>query len=124
MTASRRTLRKSPCVTKKIGSSLKSRYSGPDQGSIRGQGFKMQNRWRAWILTVAAALSFSPALWTQTSARPEAATNTPDLSGMWVQAPARLPGRFSAEDAPLQPWAQEVYKVNRQGVTDPRQSGL
>src|SRR5262245_34763017 len=84
----------------------------------------MQNRWRSWILTVAAAFSLSPVLWAQTSARPEPGQNTPDLSGMWVQAPARLPGRFSDADAPLQPWAQDIYKVNRQGVTDPRQSGL
>src|SRR2546428_14178774 len=84
----------------------------------------MQNRWTAWILTVAAALSLSPALWAQTSARPEVARNTPDLSGIWIQSPGRLQGRFSAEDAPLQPWALEVYKANRQGATNPGQSGL
>ena len=84
----------------------------------------MQNRWTAWILTVAVALSLSPALWAQTSARPEVARNTPDLSGIWIQSPGRLQGRFSAEDAPLQPWALEVYKANRQGVTNPGQSGL
>src|SRR5213594_2940260 len=84
----------------------------------------MQNRWTAWIFTVVAALSFSPALWAQTSARPEAAKNTPDLSGIWVQQPGRLQGRFGAEDAPLQPWALETYRANRQGVTNPGQSGL
>ena len=47
----------------------------------------MQNRWTAWILTIAAALSLSPALWAQ----------TPDLSGIWTQQAGRLGGRFSAE---------------------------
>jgi hypothetical protein len=83
----------------------------------------MQNRWRACILTVAAALSFWPVLWAQTSARPEAAPNTPDLSGIWIQPPGRLTRRFSAEDAPLQPWALQIYKVNREGATDPNRNG-
>jgi hypothetical protein len=83
----------------------------------------MQNSWRAWILTVAAALSFSPVLWAQTSARPEASKNTPDLSGTWIQSPGSLNRRFSAEDAPLQPWALETYKANREGATDPNRSG-
>ena len=74
----------------------------------------MQNRWTAWILTIAAALSLSPALWAQ----------TPDLSGIWTQQAGRLGGRFSAEEAPLQPWALELYKTNREGVTDIGQSGL
>ena len=83
----------------------------------------MQNRWRAWILTVAAALSFLPVLWAQISARPEAAKNTPDLSGTWIQPPGRLNRRFSAEDAPLQLWALEIYKANREGATDPNRNG-
>src|SRR5262245_38200269 len=84
----------------------------------------MQIRWTAWIFTVAAALSVSPVLWAQTSARPGADKNTPDLSGLWTQQPGRLPGRFGAEDAPLQPRALEIYKANREGVTNPGQSGL
>ena len=84
-----------------------------------------QNGWLALILTAAAALTFSPALRAQTPARPgpAAAQNPPDLSGMWIQAPGRLSRRFSAEDAPLQPWAQETYKVNREGATDPNRNG-
>ena len=83
----------------------------------------MQNRWTAWILTVVAVLSFSPVLWAQTSARPEAAPNGPDLSGIWTQQPGRLSRRFSGEDAPLQPWALEIYKANRGGATDPNRNG-
>jgi hypothetical protein len=84
----------------------------------------MRNRWTARILAIAAAFSFSPVLWAQNSARPGEAKNTPDLSGIWTQQPGRLPGRFGAEDVPLQPWALEIYKANRQGVTNPRESGL
>jgi len=73
----------------------------------------MQHRWTAWILTIAVTLSLSPVLCAQT-----------DLSGIWTQQPGRLGGRFSAEEAPLQPWALELYKTNREGVTDIGQSGL
>ena len=83
----------------------------------------MQNRWRVWILTVAAAFSVVPALWAQTSARPAPAKETPDLSGIWIQPPGTLNRRFSAEEAPLQPWALEIYKANRQGATNPNGNG-
>ena len=84
----------------------------------------MQNRWTGWIIAVAAALSISPLLRAQTSAPPGADKNTPDLSGIWTYQPGKLPGRFGEEDAPLQPWALQIYKANREGVTNPRQSGL
>jgi hypothetical protein len=42
---------------------------------------------------------------------------------MWIQVPGRLSRRFSAEDAPLQPWALEIYKTNREGATDPNRNG-
>ncbi len=77
----------------------------------------------ASILIIAAAFSFSPVLWAQTSPRPEAAKNTPDLSGVWTQEPGRLIRRFSAEDAPLQAWAMEIYKANREGATDSNSNG-
>ncbi|OLD69142.1 MAG: hypothetical protein AUG08_12450 [Acidobacteria bacterium 13_1_20CM_2_55_15] len=83
----------------------------------------MQNRLLTLMLTVVAAVSFSPLLWAQTPARPEAAKNTPDLSGMWIQEPGKLTRRFSADDAPLQPWALEIYKANRGGATDPNRNG-
>ncbi|PYS15570.1 MAG: hypothetical protein DMG17_14340 [Acidobacteria bacterium] len=83
----------------------------------------MQNRLLTLMLTVVAAVSFSPLLWAQTPARPEAAKNTPDLSGMWIQEPGKLTRRFSADDAPLQPWALEIYKANRGGATDPNGNG-
>ena len=83
----------------------------------------MQNRWTACILTVAAAFSLSPLLCAQTSARPEAAQKMPDLSGVWTQQPGRLSRRFSADDAPLQPSVQEIYKANRGGATDANSNG-
>src|SRR5207247_9609389 len=83
----------------------------------------MQTRLLTLMLTVVAALSFSPVLWAQTPARPEAAKNTPDLSGMWIQEPGKLTRRFSADDAPLQPWALGIYKANRGGPPDPNRTG-
>src|SRR2546422_10288646 len=82
----------------------------------------MQNRLLTLMLTVVAAVSFSPLLWAQTPARPEAAKNTPDLSGMWIQEPGKLTRRFSADDAPLQPWALEIYKANRGAAQAPTET--
>ena len=80
----------------------------------------------ASILTLAAPC-FLPVLFAQspTRPRPEAAQNPPDLSGMWMQPRGeRLALRFRPEDPPLQPWALEIYKKNRNGVTDISRSGL
>jgi len=99
----------------------------------------MQNRWMDRILRAATALALSPLLFAQTAPGPAAARstvaqggeqsrtakNTPDLSGTWMQPRGeKLSARFRAEDAPLQPWALEMYKTNREGVTDPNRSGL
>ena len=85
----------------------------------------MRNRWMASILTVGAALALSPVLFAQTSTRPQAAKATPDLSGMWaIPRGDRLALRFRTEDPPLQPKALEIYKKNREGVTDISRSGL
>jgi hypothetical protein len=66
------------------------------------------------MVAVAAALTWMPA----------GSAQTPDLSGMWMQPRGiELSRRFSAEDAPLQPWALEVYKDNREGATDPNRNG-
>jgi len=44
---------------------------------------------------------------------------------MWILPRGdRLLHRFRVEDPPLQPWAQEIYKVNRQGATNVTQSGV
>src|SRR5438128_10656719 len=83
----------------------------------------MQNRLLTLMLTVVAAVSFSPLLWAQTPARPEAAKTTPDLSGMWIQEPGKLTRRFSAEDAPLEPKGVEKGKGERGGATDPNRKG-
>ena len=77
----------------------------------------MQNRLLSSILTMAAALAFSPRILAQTPAQP-------DLSGTWLPPRDGHHRRFSPEDAPLQPWAMEIYKINRQGVTDPYEQGL
>ena len=80
----------------------------------------------AVILIAAAGLAFSPALLpdglAQTPARPQAKA-TPDISGIWIQAPGKLTRRFSAEDPPFQPWALEIYKDNREGATDANRNG-
>src|SRR5262245_4186681 len=83
----------------------------------------MRNRWTARILAIAAAFSFSPFLRAQNSAPPGAAKNTPDLSGIWIQQQGRLSRRFSAEEAPLQPWALEAYKANHGGAADANANG-
>jgi hypothetical protein len=84
----------------------------------------MQNRWMGRILRVATALALSPALFAQTSPRP-AAQSGADLSGMWIIPRGdRLTSRFREEDAPLQAWALEMYKANRQGVRNLSGSGV
>ena len=57
---------------------------------------------------------------------PNAQTGTakPDLSGIWEQAGGGFSRRFTREDPPLQPGALEVYKRNREGVTNPAEQGL
>ena len=100
----------------------------------------MPKRFLAPSLGLMAALVFSIAVHAQTS-RPaktgqsKTASPVPDLSGIWVEAGAPgsgiklAPGamnfrRFTKEDPPLQPWALEKFKYNREGVTDPNESGL
>jgi len=87
-------------------------------------GFQMQNRWLSRILRVATALAICPMLFAQTPARPEAARSAPNLSGMWKQSYRGLASRYSAEDAPLQPWALGIFKANREGIPDPSNQGL
>ena len=84
----------------------------------------MPNRWMGLILGVSTALALSSLLFAQTPARSEAAKGPSDLSGMWRQPPGGLTDRFSTEDAPLQLWALEIYKANREGVMDSSSSGL
>ncbi len=79
-----------------------------------------------WILAVVAVLAFAPVLFSQTAAEPEAAKARPDLSGNWVLIIE--PGdpdekQFSLEAPPLQPWAMEIYKANREGTTSPNDRG-
>jgi len=88
----------------------------------------MRNRFMRSILAVVAVLAFSPLLLAQTATQSGAAT--PDLSGVWdLVRELGAGGRFSAqkylylEDPPLQPWAMEIYKRNRAGVTNPRAQG-
>ena len=85
----------------------------------------MQDRQMDWMFRVATALVLSPVLFAQTQTRPQAARSTPDLSGMWMLPRGdRLALRFGAEDPPLQPWALEIFKKNREGVRDVSSSGV
>jgi len=83
----------------------------------------MQNRWKASIVAV-AVVTFLSAGFAQTPARPGAARSTPNLAGVWMPSDIGQHRRFSPEDAPLQPWALEIYKVNREGITDRSLQGL
>ena len=82
----------------------------------------MRNRFVGSILAV-AALAVLPTNLAQPAPQSGTAKATPDLSGIWQQT-GRAARRFSMEDAPLQPWALEIYKRNRAGVTDPFEQGL
>ncbi|MCZ6750802.1 MAG: hypothetical protein O7E51_03120 [Acidobacteria bacterium] len=93
----------------------------------------MQNHFMGSILAVAAALAVAPLLLAQTAQQSGAgmartAAPKADLSGVWLWASENEGGgsrrRFSLEEPPLQPWAMEIYKTNRAGLTDPRASGL
>ena len=77
----------------------------------------MQPRLLSPILMLVAALAFSPAMPAQTPPQP-------DLSGTWLPPSDGRHRRLSTEDAPLQPWALEIYKTNRQGVRNFYDSGL
>jgi hypothetical protein len=93
----------------------------------------MRIRFLGVILAVAVVLAVSPGTLAQTAAqsgaaKAQAAAPKADLSGVWEWAGETKGGgsrrRFSMEDAPLQPWALEIYKANRKGLTDPRAPGL
>lgn len=82
----------------------------------------MQHRWLSLIPL--AALACSSGLWAQRSEPSATAAAPPDLSGTWMPPADGHHRRFRAEDAPLQPWALEVYKEHRKGVSDPYRQGL
>ncbi len=74
----------------------------------------MAHRWLAWIvLILAAALAGSPAAYAQTSGQ---AGGQPDLMGTWTPPLDGRHRRFSPEDAPMQPWALERFRANREGI--------
>ena len=91
----------------------------------------MRNYMLGSILAV-AAVACAPVLPAQTArpsaaATPQAAAPQPDLSGVWVRLPAArqisITDLFAPEEPPLTPWAQELYKLARQGITNPTQQG-
>lgn len=67
------------------------------------------------ILAVVTTLALAPAVRAQTS--------TPDISGIWAPQPGEVRS-FVDQAAPLTPWAAEIFKTNRSGVGDPKDSGL
>lgn len=96
----------------------------------------MRLRFAGLVLAVGAVLVVSPGMRAQTAPPSGAASakgvprtpdGKPDLSGIW-NARGR-PGdlgyrRFMADDPPLQPEALKLFQYNREGVTDPSESGL
>lgn len=94
----------------------------------------MKNYFVGSMLTVAAALAISAPMLAQTPTAPpgprpakrgsKLAKTPPDLSGTWMPPADGLHRRFSLEDAPMQPWALEKYKANREGVKDSNLQGL
>ena len=94
----------------------------------------MRSRFRSPALVAVAMLILSPALLAQSAAK--GAMSHPDLSGIWTQAgnigfdgnagehaaardiaAGRIPRfAFSKEEPPMQPWAVERYKLNREGM--------
>jgi hypothetical protein len=99
----------------------------------------MRNHWQVSILALAAAIALAPTILAQTTARSGAPGGNRDLSGIWTQggnlglgplggadATAReiAAGRiarfaFSKEEPPMQPWAAERYRANREGMEPP-----
>src|SRR5262245_1208374 len=60
------------------------------------------------IFVLALALTFSRIA---TAAQAQNAAKTPDLSGVWIQAPGQGEN-FLKDPYPMQPWAEERYKYN------------
>ena len=75
----------------------------------------MKKPWLVSILVV-ATLAGSPAALAQSS--------SPDLTGTWMPPADGHHRRFSPEDAPMQPWALEKFKANREGIRDHYLQGL
>lgn len=88
----------------------------------------MANRYRVWILVWIATFIFPPGILAQTEKDSGARTPHSDLSGIWFQGGrggGRNYRRFNPEEPPpLQPWAMEIRKQNRAGVTDLNGKGL
>jgi len=60
--------------------------------------------------------TFTPALWAQTPAA-AAGARIPDLTGIWSADFTMFGGRFTRDDAPLQPQALEIFRRNRAGLS-------
>jgi hypothetical protein len=111
--------------------------NGNQTGSSQGK-FKMRNRFTASTLGMVATCALSAAAMAQApkstgAVGQQKAMPTADLSGVWVEY--GVPGsgtkaitgfgnkRFRVEDPPLQPWAQEIFNKNRQGLKNPNEAG-
>lgn len=76
------------------------------------------------ILGVVAALAVSPVSLAQTAAPSSGAKATPDLSGIWVRVGAGQIYDEVKEPPSMTPWAEALFKANRQGVTNPTEQGI
>ena len=94
-------------------------------------GSAMRSYFTPLIFAAALALAMpGPVRAQSTASGPEAAKpghapemHPPDLSGMWMPPSDGHHRRFIAEDAPMQPWALQVFQGNRAGITNPYQQG-
>ena len=83
----------------------------------------MRNHCMGPVLAVVAVLASSPGILAQQPGAAKApASATPDLSGVWMVGRGYR-GFNRKEPPPMQPWAEEKYKVTREGISDPEDKG-
>src|SRR3990170_4462102 len=90
---------------------------------IGRRSFTMRNRFLGSVLAVVAVLASSPGTLAQQPGAAKAPPSaTPDLSGVWMVGRGYR-GFNRKEPPPMQPWAEEIYKVTREGISDPDDKG-
>ena len=79
----------------------------------------MRNLFIGLILTMAGILAVSSLA---TARSPQAASSTPDLTGVWKIRPGGSPYIFTSDPLPMKPPAQQQYDYNK-NTDDPEQHG-